>query len=444
MSLTDLRRAGPPGERHHYRAQRMRALLRRLHDPHLAVPTIHIAGTNGKGSTAAMLAAILHAAGLRVGLFTSPHLHSVVERIRIGLAPITREQFAGLFASVWAAAQDTARDPALPGERGAVTTLEMLTAMAFQYFRETGAAYQIVEAFVGGRHDTTNVVQPVLSVITNISRDHIPALGTTLRDIAYAKAGIIKPGVAVVAAPQRPGVHAVLAREAAALGSPLEAVPRPSQPPHAATLEHAHQDLHWRGRHGEYQVALPLLGLAQRENAAVAITAAERLIDQGAPLGTGAIRRGLAAVNWPARLELVCRNPVPVLADGAHCPRAMDCLVADLRRLRTSRRIIAVVGGLRGHQTVPTLRRLHALTGSVVAVQSRHPRSLPAEELAAALTAGGIPAGAGTRSVGGTLRQLMAAADANDLVLATGSLSVAAEAREELLAAVEADRFPGS
>jgi dihydrofolate synthase/folylpolyglutamate synthase len=301
-----------------------------------------------------------------------------------------------------------------------------------------------VEAFVGGRHDTTNVVQPVLSVITNISRDHIPALGTTLRDIAYAKAGIIKPGVAVVVAPQRPGVHALLASEAAALAAPLEAVPRPSQPPHAATLEDACQDLHWRGRHGDYQVRLPLLGVAQRENAAVAITAAERLIDQGAPLDTGAIRRGLATVTWPARLELLCRSPVPVLVDGAHCPRAMDCLVADLRRLRTSRRITAVVGGQRGHQTVSTLRRLHALTGSVVAVQSRHPRSLPAEELAAALTADGIPARAGTRSVGGTLRQLMAAADANDLVLATGSLSVAAEAREELLAAVEADRFPGS
>ena len=442
MSLTDLRRAAPPGERHRYRAQRMRALLRQLHDPHLAVPTIHVAGTNGKGSTAAMLAAMLHGAGLRVGLFTSPHLHSVVERIRIGLAPITRRQFARLFERVWPAAQTVARDPALPGERGAVTTLEMLTAMAFHFFRETGAAYQIVEAFVGGRHDITNVVQPVLSVITNISRDHVPALGTTLRDIAHAKAGIIKPGVPVVVAPQRAAVHALLAREAAALRSPLEAVPPPLGPPRAPALEDSHQELYWRGRRGEYRVDLPLRGLPQRENAAVAITAAERLIDLGAPLTGAAICRGLGGVTWPGRFELVSRGPVPVLIDGAHCARAMDCLVAELRRLRTARRVTALIGGQRGHQAASTFRRLHALAASVVAVQSRHPRSLSAEELAATLRAAGIPARAGGLSVGGTVRQLMAAADGNTLVLATGSLSVAAEVREELLPALPADRFP--
>ena len=442
MSLTDLRQAPPPGERHRYRAQRMRALLRQLHDPHLAIATIHVAGTNGKGSTAAMIAAMLHGAGLRVGLFTSPHLHSVVERIRIGLAPITRAQFADLFARVWPAAQAVARDPALPGERGAVTTLEMLMAMALHFFREAGAAYQIVEAFVGGRHDTTNVVQPVLSVITNISRDHVPALGTTLRDIAYAKAGIIKPGVPVVVAPQRPAVHALLAREAAALRAPLEAASPPPAPTRAPALEESHQELYWRGRHGEYRVDLPLRGLAQRENAAVAITAAERLIDLGAPLTAAAICRGLGSVTWPGRLELVSRSPVPVLIDGAHCARAMDCLVAELRRLRTNRQVTALVGGQSGHQAVPTFRRLHALAESVVTVQSRHPRSLPAEELAATLRAAGIPARAGTLSVGGTVRQLMAAAHGNALLLATGSLSVAAEVREELLPAVPADHFP--
>ena len=447
MSLTDLRRTAPPGERHHYRAQRMRALLRRLHDPHLTVPTIHVAGTNGKGSTAAMIAAILHAAGLRVGLFTSPHLHSVVERIRFGLAPVTRDQFAGLFAHVWEAAQTVARDPALPGERGAVTTLEMLTAMALHCFREAGAAYQVVEAFVGGRHDTTNVVQPALSVITNISRDHVPALGTTLRAIAYAKAGIIKPGVAVVTGPQRPAVHAVLAREAAAAGSRIETVARPPAPPGAPALDDSHQELSWRGRHGEYRVALPLRGLMQRENAAVAISAAERLIDQGAPLTADAICRGLGSVAWPGRLELVCRNPVPVLVDGAHCPRAMDCLLAELRRLQIGshgRHVTALVGCQSGHHAEPTFRRLRALTESVVAVQSRHPRSLAAEELTATLRAAGIPARASSLSVGGTLRQLMADAGTNGLVLATGSLSVAAEVREELMPAVEADRFPAA
>ena len=172
----------------------MRILLQQLGNPHLAVPTIHVAGTNGKGSTAAMIASILERAGLRVGLFTSPHLHAMVERIRLGLTPIGRAQFASLFAQVWPAAQAVAHHPAFSGPGGQVTTLELLTAMALHHFREAGAAYQVVEAFVGGRDDITNIVQPVLSVITNISRDHIPALGTTLLDIARAKAGIIKPG----------------------------------------------------------------------------------------------------------------------------------------------------------------------------------------------------------------------------------------------------------
>ena len=442
MSLTDLRYAAAPGERHRYRAQRMRALLRELDDPHLAVPTIHVAGTNGKGSTAAMIASILHHAGLCVGLFTSPHLHSVVERIRVGLEPITRERFAALFASVWPAAQAVARDPALPGERGAVTTLELLTAMAFHFFRHVGAAYQVIEVFVGGRDDTTNVVQPALSVITNISHDHVPALGTTLRQIARAKAGIIKPGIPVVAAAQRPEVQAVLADEATARSAPLEtAEPAPARSA-AGSVEEVCQELCWRGRHDAYRVALPLRGAAQRENAALAIAAAERLVDLGVPLTATAIGRGLSRVTWPGRLELLCHSPVPVLADGAHCPHAMDCLIAEVRRLRAHRRVIALVGGQRGHDTVSTLGLLHSLSAPIVATRSRHPRALPAAELAAALGAAGIRAVASGRSVEGTLRQLVDTAAGSDLVLATGSLSVAAEAREALLPDIAVDRFP--
>ena len=442
MSLTDLRHAAAPGERRLFRAQRMRALLRELHDPHLAVPTIHIAGTNGKGSTAAMIASILHSAGLRVGLFTSPHLHSVVERIRIGLEPVTRERFAALFAQVWPAAQAVARDPALPGERGAVTTLELLTAMAFHFFRQIGAAFQVIEVFVGGREDTTNVVQPALSVITNISRDHVPALGTTLHQIARAKAGIIKPGVPVVAAPQRPEVQAVLADEAIARSAALETVYPP--PSAAGSVEDSCQKLRWRGRHDDYRIALPLHGAAQRENAALAIAAAERLVDLGVPLTAATICRGLSRITWPGRLELLCRSPVPVLADGAHCPHAMDCLIAEVHRLPAQRRVVALVGGQRGHDTVSTLGRLHPLAATIVAARSRHPRALPAAELAAALTAAGMPAVASGRSVADTLRQILEAAGGRELVLVTGSLSVAAEAREALLPDIAVDRFPAA
>jgi dihydrofolate synthase/folylpolyglutamate synthase len=444
MSLTDLRRGTAQGERRTYRAPRMRALLQQLGNPHLAVPTIHVAGTNGKGSTAAMIASILTSAGLRVGLFTSPHLHSVVERIRVGLNPISREQFAALFARVWPAAQAVARHGGFPGQGGAVTTLELLTAMGFHHFREVGAAFQVVEAFVGGRDDTTNIVQPVLSVITNISRDHIPALGTTLLDIARAKAGIIKPGVPVVAAPQLPSVHSLLARTAARQGAAADLLPRAPQRVATDPLAQPCQELRWRGRHGEYRVALPLRGSAQRENAAVAITAAERLIDLGAPLTDTDIRRGLQRVTWPARFELLQRRPVPVVADGAHCPRAMGQLVAELRRVRPRPRLLPLVGGQQGHHAVATLRPLHPLAAAVIVVRSRHPRALPATELAAALQAAGVAARASTLPVADTLHELMAGAGRDELILATGSLAVAAEAREALDPAIEADHYPGA
>ena len=436
LSLTDLRRASAQGDRRRHRAARMRALLQRLDNPHLAVPTIHVAGTNGKGSTAAMIASILSSAGLRVGLFTSPHLHSLVERIRLGLTPISRAQFAARFAQVWPAAQAVA----------GVTTLELLTAMGLHHFREVGAAYQVVEAFVGGRDDTTNIVQPVLSVITNISRDHVPALGTTLLDIAHAKAGIIKPGIPVVTAPQQPAVLTVLNRAARRQQADLEAVAgAPPAPESAANpLAQPHQELRWRGRHGEYRVALALRGTVQRENAALAIAAAERLRELGAPLTAAAIRRGLAQVAWPARFEVLQRQPLPVVADGAHCPRAMALLADELRLVRPRPRLRALVGGQLGHDPVATLRLLQPLAATVTAVRSRHPRAMPAAELAAALQASGIAARASELPVADTLRQLLSSAGGDDLVLATGSLAVAAEAREALRPAIEADRYPAA
>ena len=435
LRLTDLRRGAAPGDRRRHRHARLRALLQRLDNPHLAVPTIHVAGTNGKGSVAAMIASILSAAGLRSGLFTSPHLHSMTERIRLGLTPISRAQFAARFAETWPAAQ------AVPQ----VTTLELLTAMGLHHFREEGAAYQVIEAFVGGRDDTTNIVRPVLSVITNISRDHLPALGSTLRDIAHAKAGIIKPGVPVVTAPQEPAVQAVLEREARQQGADLQTVAPPAPERPVDPLAQPLREVRWRGPGGaEFRAALPLRGAVQRENAAVAITAAQRLIELGAPLTVADVRRGLAQVTWPARFEVLQRQPQAVVADGAHCPRAMALLAAELRLVRPRPRLLALVGGQRGHDPVATLRLLQPLADTIIAVCSRHPRAMPAAELAAALQAAGIAARTGALPVADTLRQLLAAAGGNDLVLATGSLAVAAEAREALCPAIEADRYPAA
>lgn len=428
-------------ERLRQRKHRMHALLKRLDHPHLAVPTIHVAGTNGKGSTAAMITSILTSAGLRVGLFTSPHLHSFVERIRLGLTPITRQQFADLFSCLWPAAEAVANDPKFPNDSGKLTTLEFLTGMAFHYFRQTNASYQVIETFVGGRHDITNLVRPILSVITNISRDHIPALGDTLLDIARAKAGIIKKGAPVVIAPQRQPVHSVLKREAAKVGTKIEMVKATSLTTNHYSVERLAQPLHWRGRYGQYNVTFPLIGKGQAENAALAITAVENLIDLNAPIKPRDICHGLRHVSWPARFELLQKNPVPVICDGAHCPHAMSQLVSELKRLRPIRPILALVGGQQGHDTPATLRLLHPHVAAIFVSQSRHPRALPARILADKLHRPGVTVQASSLTVPETLQKMITGASSHQLIVATGSLSIAAEAREALHPSIEVDHY---
>ena len=201
MRLADFERVRHSPAHRTFRLDRIRALLERLGDPHLTVPTLHVTGTNGKGSTSAMLSSLLQAHGLRVGLYTSPHLLRVTERIRHGLDPIEPEAFARLLDAVWEPLQQVAGETPF----GEPTTVEALTAMALLHFRQAGVDAQVIEVGLGGELDSTNVVTPSVCAITNISFDHVAVLGPTIESIARAKAGIIKPEVPVVLAPQMEG-----------------------------------------------------------------------------------------------------------------------------------------------------------------------------------------------------------------------------------------------
>jgi dihydrofolate synthase/folylpolyglutamate synthase len=423
MRLADFERARHSPAHRTFRLDRIRALLRRLGDPHLAVPTLHITGTNGKGSTSAMLSSLLQAHGLRVGLYTSPHLLRVTERIRHGLDPIEPAVFARLVDAVWDPLQQVARDTPF----GEPTTVEALTAMALLHFRQAGVDAQVIEVGLGGELDSTNVVTPSVCAITNISFDHVAVLGPTIESIARAKAGIIKPEVPVVLAPQMEGALEVALGVAARQRAPVTQVGTDVRWSVDGTAGDR-QRLRVETRRASYRIDLPLAGDYQGENAAVAVAAGEIFL--GERLDHEAVLRGLAAVRWPGRLERMRWRGVQVIVDGAHSPYAMQRMVGALAGRVDPARTVAVVGALTGHDLMETLQPLRRLAGRAYAVRSHHPRAEGPEAVARALRKegftvlgidGDVAAATGAAAAG------TAAGGPPHTVVATGSLSVVAE-----------------
>ena len=428
MGLADFERSTHSPGHARFHLERIGLLTDLLGRPHAAVPAVHVAGTKGKGSTAAMVTSILSAQGYRAGLYTSPHLHSVVERIRVGLDPVSQEEFAGLVEQVWPAVESVGRE----GGYGDVTTFEMLTAMAFHHFRAVGAEVQVVEVGLGGRLDSTNILDPAVSVITSISLDHVATLGGTLEEIASEKAGIIKPGRPVVSAPQRPEVLDVFRDAARRRGAPLIEVDVDDAVVSGVQRTLSAQKITIRGMNGSYDVDLPLLGDHQLENAATAVASVETLAGQGIPVSPDAIVEGLRRVRWPGRLEVLSRAGPTVVVDGAHNPHSMGRLVEAVQRYFEADRFVVIFGGLGGHSAEGMVSALSELDPLVVAVRSRHPRAVSSEAVARLASAAGLEVILQSDDVGEGTRRATEAAGVNDLVLATGSLSVAAEVTEEI------------
>lgn len=424
MGLADFERGTHSPGHGVFHLDRMRLLLERAGNPHLDVPTIHVAGTKGKGSTAAMITSVLTAEGYATGLYTSPHLHRVTERIRVGLEPVSRDTFAGLVEELWPQAKYVGEH----GEFGALTFFEFVTAMAFQHFSNIEADFQVIEVGLGGRLDATNVVNPEVCVITPIMLDHVSVLGDTIELIAGEKAGIVKPGVPVVASPQSETATSVFARVASERDARLVRVSDvASIEPRTTGLEG--QAFELRTTKGVYDLYTPLLGDYQRENAATAVTAVEML---SRAVSREAITKGLSSVTWPARMQLMSANGVRVLADGAHNPESVAHLREAVRKYFEFERLILVFGATRSHSAEGMLAELAGLSPSVAAVESRHPKSASKDAVAEAVRASGLEAALVSDDVGNAARWAIQRAGPNDLVLATGSLAVAAEVIEEV------------
>lgn len=401
-------------------------LLDRLGRPDCAYPTIHIAGTNGKGSTAAFMESILRHAGFRTGLNTSPHLERINERFRINGDEISDEQFSGTFTRIHAVIEELLAEAKL---RAHPTYFECVTALAFELFAQEHVEFAVIEVGLGGRLDATNIITPVVSIITRIDFDHENFLGHSLIEIAGEKAGILKHGIPVVSAPQPPEAQQVLRARATEL--------------HCLLLETAQAfriDKETKTKGGsfhaqvtelttgaQFSVAPQLPGRFQLQNALNAVAAARLLQQKQFRVSNADIEAGMAEARWPGRLEKLQSRP-DIYLDGAHNPGAARELAHFLEENFAGRRIFLIYGAMRDKAVDEVTGLLFPLVAEVIFTQPNNPRSISATQLAqmAAHHAAHFTTIANAEQA---LDHALANAAPNDAIFITGSLYLVGQLR---------------
>jgi len=402
---------------------RVKRLLEALGNPHTCFPALHIAGTKGKGSTAAMCESCLRCAGYQTGLYTSPHLHTFRERIQVAGEKMTREEVVALVQELRPIIER------IPG----VTTFEAITALGFLHFARVGVDIAVVEVGLGGRLDATNVLTPEVSMITSLSLDHTYLLGDTLGEIAYEKAGIVKPGIPVVSAPQRAEAIKVIESVSQERGSTLTEIGRDwDYQAGAFDLDGQAFSVRRIGDgastlDGTYRI--PLLGRHQLENAVSAIAALDILRQRDLEVSVEALREGLEQVNWPGRLEILHRDPLFVV-DCAHNPYSAQVLRQALADWFPGQKWVLIFGASADKDVGGMLEALLPITEYVIVTRSEHPRSASPIELADMVAS----AGGGAEvcvSVAKSIRRGLAMMDPGSGLLATGSIFLVADAVTE-------------
>jgi dihydrofolate synthase/folylpolyglutamate synthase len=415
-----------------YDLRRMEKLLQPLDNPHLGTKTVHIAGTKGKGSTAAMISQTLIAAGYKTGLFTSPHLHTLRERIRINGNMISEADFAALVTKLKPIVEKVNKEAAY----GELTTFEILTAVVFAYFKKNDVDFQVLEVGLGGRLDATNIAKADVCVITSLSLDHTEILGDSVTKIAAEKSGIIKPGCIVVSSPQ--------VEEAAKI---IEQVCHQQK----AKLIQVDKDITWqktggdlyqqtltvKGKTGNYDLTIPLLGDYQLENAATAVAVLEALASLGAKISVQNISQGFSQVSWPGRLQILSRDPM-VVVDGAHNAYSMRKLVESIKKYFHFNRCFVIFGTSCDKDIPGMAQELKSLSRNIAITSSSHPRAASISTLVEEFAKLGIEADV-MGNVSEALSRALAAAQKTDLILVTGSLFVVAEAIDYVTRAMATD-----
>lgn len=422
--LIDYEKMPRPRDAANYDLRRLDELLGRLDNPHLQVKSVHIAGSKGKGSVAAMIASALTISGYTTGLFTSPHLHSFNERIRVDGELISAAELADLVARLKPEVEAVNRKATY----GRLTTFELMTALGFSYFKLKGVDFQVIEVGLGGRLDATNVVQPDVSIITSISFDHTEVLGNTLAEIATEKAGIIKPGCVVVTSPQPDEVDRII--EQACLACRAELVRVGSDVTwQSLGFDSRQQSLRVAGRLASYKLSIPLLGQHQLENAATAVAALEVLAEKGFHISGDSIIKGLAQVNWPGRLQVLSHRPLLVV-DGAHNPDSARKLKQSLQQYFDFDRAILIIGVSSDKDIAGIISELVSLFDKVIVTHSIHPRAMATAPIVAEFSKQGVEVQE-TDDISTALPLALTLAGDRDLICVTGSLFVVAGAIEQ-------------
>jgi len=402
---------------------RVFTFLELLDQPQKKYPVLHVAGTKGKGSTAALMASSLAASGLyKVGLYTSPHLQDFTERIQVGGQRISRAELVELITYLKPFVAQIER----------LTTFEIMTAVAFLYFARQNVDVAVVEVGLGGRLDATNVVDPLVSVITSLSLDHVHVLGDTLAKIAYEKAGIIKPRRPVVIAPQQEEARQVLIEVTEERGCPLYEVSRDYQyTARDHSLAGQSFDI-WPANAESPEIVklhIPLLGQHQIINAATAYTALRVARQAGLEVPLEAIQKGFRSVNWPARFELLRFDP-PLVVDAAHNRESAAQLSQTMADYLPGRPVVLLFGSSEDKDVDGMLAELLPRANWVITTQSVHARAMDAVKLAEmAQKLGGLPIQA-IPSVEDALEQALKLAGKDGAIVAAGSLFVAAAVRD--------------
>jgi dihydrofolate synthase/folylpolyglutamate synthase len=404
-----------------FKLERMFLLASSLGNPQQKYPTIHVAGTKGKGSVSVMCASTLRAAGYRVGLYTSPHLDDYAERIQIDSEFIPHADFVSIVEEIKPYVKEIPE----------LTTFEITTALALLYFAKKNVTAAVIEVGLGGRLDATNVLTPKVSVITSISYDHTHLLGDTLTLIAGEKAGIIKTGVPVVVSPQKEEARVVIERVAHECSAPLVQV---GQDYLFEAISHSleGQEMRvWARENPESStvtLTIPLLGDHQVANAATAYAVLETANQNGLSIPLEAIRTGFADVFWPGRFEIVNGSP-PVILDCAHNRDSAEKLGFTLNEYYPKRPVVMIFGASEDKDILGMFAELMPMVREMIAVKSFHPRAIEPEKLVEMALLYKCPAQI-IHSIPEAMEKALHEAGENGLVLVTGSIFVVAEARK--------------
>jgi dihydrofolate synthase / folylpolyglutamate synthase len=410
--------------------EHMRVLASVLGHPERRLQTVLIAGTNGKGSTAATLASIAEAAGYLTGLYTSPHLVRINERIQINREQISDAEFAAIYERVDRAAEALVKSGQLPWHP---SFFEMLTAMMFEYFASAGVDLAVMEVGMGGRLDATNVADPCISIITDIDLDHQKFLGDTLPEIAREKAGIMRPGVPVVLLPQHPAVNDTVGWEITARKAvPVSAVK--NIPPITPSVENLRNKFPLEVMGQEIQVDFPLAGRHQLRNLALAITAAEQLNQLGVRIRPANIEAGVRNTRWPARFQVIPadRGITPeIVLDVAHNPAGAWALRSSLSAHYEDRPLTFVFGAMRDKAINEIAGILFPLAEQIIATHADSPRAATTEDIVELSAHTGATIGQ-EKSVSAAITRAIELAGDAGVVVITGSIYVVGEALQLL------------